>query len=336
MPPFPILSVLGEIMKLPRRKFLQVAVGAAALPAMSRIAGTQPYPSRPVRLIVPFPAGQATDTIARLIGQSVSERLGQPLVIENRTGAGGNIGTEAVVRAPPDGYTLLLVGLSHAIIATLYKKLNFDFIRDIAPVASIGGGPYVMVVNPSVPAKTVPEFIAYAKANPGKINMASSGNGALTHVFGELFKTMTGINLVHVPYRGGNVPDLLPGQAQAVFVTIASCMQLISAGKLRALAVTTATRSPELPDIPTVGESVPGYEASAWYGVGAPRNTSAEVIDMLNKEINAVEADPNMKARLDGLGVNPMSMTSAEFGKFIATETEKWGKVIQAANIKAE
>jgi tripartite-type tricarboxylate transporter receptor subunit TctC len=323
-------------MKLPRRRFLHLAAGAAAVPAGSRFAWAQAYPSRPVRIIVPFPAGQASDSIARLMGQWLSERLGEAFVIENRTGAGGNIGTEAVVRAPPDGYTLLLVGLSQPINATLYKKLNFDFIRDIAPVASIGGGPYVMVVNPSVPAKTVPEFIAYAKANPGKINMASSGNGALTHVFGELFQAMTGINLVHVPYRGGYVPDLLGGQTQVVFGTIASCMQLISSGKLRALAVTSATRSPELPDIPTVGESVPGYEASAWYGIGAPRNTPAEVIDKLNKEINAVEADPNMKARLDGLGVNPMSMTSAEFGKFIATETEKWGKVIQVANIKAE
>ena len=324
-------------MELPhRRRFLRLAAGAAAVPAVSRRAWAQAYPSRPVRIIVPFPAGQASDAIARLMGQWLSERLGEAFVIENRTGAGGNIGTEAVVRAPPDGYTLLLVGLSNAINATLYKKLNFDFIRDIAPVASIGGGPYVMVVHPSVPAKTVPEFIAYAKANSGKINMASSGNGALTHVFGELFKTMTGINLVHVPYRGGYVPDLLGGQTQVVFGTIASCMQLISAGKLRALAVTTATRSPELPDTPTVGESVPGYEASAWYGVGAPRNTPAEMIDKLNKEINAVEADPNMKARLDGLGVNPMSMTSAEFGKFIAAETQKWGKVIQAANIKAE
>jgi tripartite-type tricarboxylate transporter receptor subunit TctC len=323
-------------MKLPRRRFLHLAAGAAAVPAVLRFAWAQAYPSRPVRIIVPFPAGQASDSIARLMGQWLSERLGEAFVIENRTGAGGNIGVEAVVRAPPDGYTLLLVGLSHAINATLYKKLNFDFIRDIAPVASIGGGPYVMVVNPAVPAKTVAEFVAYAKANPGKINMASSGNGALTHVFGELFKTMTGINLVHVPYRGGYVPDLLAGQTQVVFGTIASCMQLISAGKLRALAVTTATRSPELPDIPTVGESVPGYKASAWYGVGAPRNTPAEVIDMLNKEINAAVADPDMKTRFAGLGVDLVSMTSAEFGKFIADETEKWGKVIRAANIKAE
>jgi tripartite-type tricarboxylate transporter receptor subunit TctC len=322
--------------KLPRRTFLRLAAGAAALPAVSRIAWAQTYPSRPVRIIVPFPAGQATDSIARLVGQSLSERLGQAFVIENRTGAGGNIGTEAVVRAPPDGYTLLLAGLSSAINATLYKKLNFDFIQDIAPIASIGGGPYVMVVNPSVPAKTVSEFIVYAKANPGKINMASSGNGSVSHVFGELFKMMTGVNLVHVPYRGGYVPDLLGGQTQVVFGTIASCIQLINAGKLRALAVTTATRSPALPDVPVMSESVPGYMADQWYGLGAPRNTPAEVIDKLNKEIAAVAANPNMKARLDGLGVDPMSMTSAEFGKFVADESEKWGKVIRAANIKAE
>src|ERR1700730_8652442 len=336
MPPFPILSVLGEIMKLPRRKFLQVAVGAAALPAMSRIARAQTYPSRPVRLIVPFPAGQATDTIARLIGQSVSERLGQPLVIENRTGAGGNIGTEAVVRATPDGYTLLLVGLSNAINATLYKKLNFNFIRDIAPVASIGGGPYIMVVNPSVPARTVPEFIAYAKANSGKINMGSSGSGSVSHIFGELFKMMAGIQLLHVPYRGGYAPDLLAGQVQVVFGTISSCIQYVRSNMLRALAGTTATRSDALPDIPPLAEFLPDYEASQWYGVGVPKDTPAEVTEKLNKEINAVAADPNIKARLAGLGVEPMSMTSAAFGKFITDETEKWGKVIQAANIKAE
>src|SRR5262249_53531067 len=323
-------------MKLPRRRFLQLAAGAPVLSAVSRFAWAQAYPTRPVRIIVPFPAGQASDSIARVIGQSLSERLGQAFVMENRTGAGGNIATQGGVGAPPAGSTPLLGGRANAINATLYQKLNFDFIRDVAPVASIGGGPYVMVVNPSVPARTVPEFVAYAKANPGKINMASSGNGALTHVFGELFKTMTGINLVHVPYRGGYVPDLLGGQTQVVFGTIASCMQLISARKLRALAVTTATPSPELPDIPTVSESVPGYEASAWYGIGAPRNTPAEVIDMLNKEINAVGADSHMKTRLAGLGVDFVSMTSAEFGKFIADETEKWGKVIRAANIKAE
>jgi tripartite-type tricarboxylate transporter receptor subunit TctC len=323
-------------MNLLRRQFLHLAAGAAAVPAMPRIARAQPYPSRTVRIIIPFPAGQATDTIARLMGQSLSERLGQPFVIENRTGAGGNIGTETVVRATPDGYTLLLVGLSSAINATLYEKLNFNFIRDIAPVASIGGGPYVMVVNPSVPAETVPEFVAYAKANSGKINMASSGNGSVSHVFGELFKMMTGVNLVHVPYRGGYVPDLLSGQVQVVFGTISSCIQYVMGGMLRALAVTTATRSDALPDIPTLAEFVPGYEASQWYGVGAPKDTPAAVIDKLNKEINAVAADPIIKARLAGLGVDPMSMTSAEFGKSIAAETEKWAKVIRAANIKAE
>ena len=323
-------------MTLPRRQFLHLAAGAAALPAMPRIARAQPYPSRLVRIIIPFPAGQATDTVARLMGQSLLERLGQPFVIENRTGAGGNIGTETVVRATPDGYTLLLVGLSNAINATLYEKLNFNFIRDIAPVASIGGGPYIMVVNPSVPAKTVPEFVAYAKANSGKINMASSGSGSVSHVFGELFKMMTGVNLVHVPYRGGYVPDLLSGQVQVVFGTISSCIQYVMGGMLRALAVTTATRSDALPDIPTLAEFVPGYEASQWYGVGAPKDTPAAVIDKLNNEINAVAADPIIKARLAGLGVDPMSMTSAEFGKSIAAETEKWAKVIRVANIKAE
>jgi tripartite-type tricarboxylate transporter receptor subunit TctC len=326
----------GNLMKLPRRKFVHLAAGAAALPAVSRVATAQAYPTRPVRIIVPFPAGQASDTIARLMGQSLSERLGQTFVIENRTGAGGNIGTESVVRATPDGYTLLLVGVSNAMNATLYKKLNFNFIREIAPVASIGGTPYVMVINPSVPAKTVPEFIAYAKANPGKINMGSSGSGSVSHVFGERFKMMTGINLVHVPYRGGYVPDLLSGQVQIVFGTISTCIQYIRGGMLRALAVTTATRSDVLPDIPTLAEFVPGYEASQWYGVGAPKDTPAEVLDKLNKEINAVAADPLIKARLAGLGVDPMSMTSAAFGKFIADETEKWGNVIRALNIKAE
>jgi tripartite-type tricarboxylate transporter receptor subunit TctC len=323
-------------MKLPRRTFLHLAAGAAALPAVSRIAWAQAYPSRPVRIIVPFPAGQATDTIARLMGQSLLERLGQPFVIENRTGAGGNMATESVVRATPDGYTLLLVGLPNAVNATLYSKLNFNFIRDIAPVASIGGGPYVMVVNPSVPAKTVPEFIAYAKANPGKINMGSSGSGAASHVFGERFKMMTGINLVHVPYRGAYLPDLLSGQVQIVFGTITTCIQYIRSGMLRALAVTTATRSDVLPDIPTLAEFVPGYEASYWYGLGAPKDTPAEVIDKLNREINAVAVDPLIKARLASLGVDPVLMTSAEFGKFIADQTEKWGKVIRAANLKAD
>ena len=315
---------------------MHLAAGAAALAAGPRIARAQAYPSRPVRIIVPFPAGQASDTVARLVGQSLSERLAQPFVIENRTGAGGNIGTEGVVRATPDGHTLLLMGLSNAMNATLYKKLNFNFIREIAPVASIGGAPYVMVVNSSVPAKTVPEFIAYAKANPSKINMGSSGSGSVSHIFGERFKMMTGVNLVHVPYRGGYVPDLLSGQVQVVFGTISSCIQYIRGGMLRALAVTTLTRSDVLPEIPTLAEFVPGYEASQWYGIGAPKDTPAEVIDKLNTEINAVTAHPLIKARLAGLGVDPMSMTSAAFGTFIADEAERWGKVIRTADIKAE
>ena len=285
-------------MKLPRRQFLHLAAGAAALSAVSRIAWAQTYPMRPVRIIVPFPAGQATDTIARLVGQSLSERLGQSFVIKNRTGAGGNIGAESVVRATPDGYTLLLVGVSNAVNATLYKKLNFNFIREIAPVASIGGSPYVMVVNPSVPAKTVPEFIAYAKANPGKINMGSTGSGSVSHVFGERFKTMTGINLVHIPYRGGYVSDLLSGQVQIAIGTISTNIQYIRGGMLRALAVTTATRSDVLPDIPTLAEFVPDYEARQWYGVGAPKDTPAEVIEKLNNEIKTIAADPTIKAGL--------------------------------------
>ena len=324
-------------MKLRRRAILRLAAGAAALPALSRIASAQSYPTRSVRLIVGFPAGQATDGLARLIGQALSERLGQQFFIENRTGAGGNIGTEAVVRAEPDGYTLLAeIMTTNAINATLYEKLDFNFIRDIAPVASIGGGPYVMVVNSSVPAKTVPEFIAYAKANPDKINMGSSGVGSATHVFGELFKMMTGIKMVHVAYRGGYVPGLLGGQVQVVFGTIASCIQFVRAGQLRALAVTTAARSDALPDIPAIAEFVPGYEASISYGIGAPRNTPAEVIEKLNKEVNAVVADPKIKARLADLGVEPTPMTPTEFGKLVADETEKWAKVIKAGGIKAD
>jgi tripartite-type tricarboxylate transporter receptor subunit TctC len=321
-------------MKLPRRRFLHLAAAAAALSTGSRVAWAQSYPTRAVRIIIPWPAGQATDTVARLIGQSLAERLVQPFVMENRPGAGGNIGTEVVVRAPPDGYTLLLVNLSNAINTTLYKKLNFDFLRDIAPVASIGGGPYVMVINPSVPAKTVPEFIAYAKANPGAVNMASSGNGSTTHIFGELFKMMTGVNLVHVAFRGGYVPDLLGGRVQVAFGSISSSIEYIRAGLLRALAVTSAARADVLPDVATMGEFLPGYEASTWYGVGAPRNTPAEVIDKLNREINAVTAEPQIKMRLAAIGVDPTPMTSAEFGKSIAAETEKWGKVITTANIK--
>jgi len=323
-------------MQLSRRAVLRLIAASAALPAAARMTWAQAYPARPLRIIVPFPAGQASDTVARLVGQSLSQRLGQPFVIENRTGAGGNIGTESVVRAMPDGYTLLLASLSNAVNATLYKKLNFDFIRDIAPVASIGGGPYLMVVNPSVPAKTVSEFIAYAKTNSGKINMGSSGSGSVSHIFGELFKMLTGVSLVHVPYRGGYVPDLLSGQVQVVFGTISSCIQYVRSGMLRALAVTSATRSDALPDIPALAEFVPGYEASQWYGIGAPKETPADVVEKLNKAVNAVAADPAIRARLAGLGIDPTPMTSSAFGTFIADETEKWGKVIRAANIQVE
>jgi len=301
-----------------------------------RCAVAQAYPTRPVRIIVPFPAGQATDTVARLMGQSLSERLGQAFVIENRTGAGGNIGTEAVANAPPDGYMLLLAGLSSVLNAALHKKVNFNFIQDIAPVACIGGSPYVLVINPSIPANTVPELIRYARENPGKINMGSSGDGSVSHVFGELFKMMTGTDLVHVPNRGGYVQDLLGGQTQVVFGTIASCIELIRAGKLRALAVTTATRSPALPDVATVGEHVAGYDANQWYGLGAPSNTPAEIVSKLNSEINVSLADAKLMARLTDLGVNPMPGTSADFRNLIADETEKWGKVILTSNIKAQ
>ena len=322
-------------MKLPRRKFMHLATGAAALPALSRVAWSQTYPARPVRIVVGLPPATAADIIARLVGQWLSERLGQQFVIENRPGAGSNIGTEVVVRASPDGYTLLLAVTANTVNATLYEKLSFNFIRDIAPVASIVATTYVLVVNPSVPAKTVAEFIAYASANPGKINMASTGNGSGTHVFGELFKMMTGVNMVHVPYRANFYPDLLGGQVQAAFVTTVSSIAYIRGGKLRALAVTTAARSRALPDIPTVGEFVPGYEASGWEGIGAPKNTPVEIIDKINKEINLALADPKMKARFADLGVEPMPMSPAAFGKFIADETEKWGKVIRTANIKA-
>jgi len=321
-------------MKFHRRKFLELTGAAAALPAMVRAARAQPYPSRPVRLVVPFPAGQATDTIARLVGQSLSERLGQALVIENRTGAGGNIGTEVVVRAAPDGYTLLLMGLSNSVAAALYKNLNYNFMSDIAPVAIIGDSPYVMVVNPTLPANTVAEFIAYAKAHEGKINMGSSGSGSVSHIFGEHFAMMAGIKFIHVPYRSGYVPDLLAGRVQLVFGTISTTVQYLRNGMLRALAVTTARRSEVLPEVPTLGEFLPGYAGSQWYGVGAPKKTPIEAIDKVNKQINAVMADPVVKERLAGLGVEPVSMTSAEFGTFIAAESDKWGKVIQAANIQ--
>jgi tripartite-type tricarboxylate transporter receptor subunit TctC len=325
-------------MKLPRRNFLHLAVSAAALSAVSRIARAQAYPTRPVHLIVPFAPAGPSDILARVIGQSLSERLSQPFVIEDRPGGGGNIGTEAVVRAPADGYTLLIVGAWNAVNATFYDKLNYNFIRDIAPVASIIRTPFVMAVNPTVPAKTVPEFIAYAKASPGKINYASAGTGTSSHLTGELFKMMAGVEMVHVPYRGSTPAetDLLGGQVQVMFDATPSSLPHIRAGKLRPLAVTTATRMEILPDVPTVGEFVPGYEASIWFGIGAPRNTPPDIIEKLNKEINAALADPKLKARLAELGGTVLAASPTDFGKLIADETEKWGKVIRAANIKAE
>ena len=323
-------------MKPTRRTFLHLTAGAVTLPAVSRIARAETYPTRPVHLIVAFAAGGTNDTVARSLGQALSERLGQRVIIENRTGAGSNIGTEVVVRAPPDGYMLLMAGTPNAINATLYDNLSFNFIRDIAPVAGIMRYPYIMVVNSSFPAKTVPEFIAYAKANPGKINMASAGNGTAPHIFGELFMMMTGVNMLHVAYRGNYFSDLIGGQVQAVFSPLPSTIGYIRAGTLRPLAVTTATRSDALPDIPTIGDFVPGYEASSWQGVGAPKNTPAAIIDMLNREINAVIDDPKMKARLADLGGTALSSSPADFGKLIADETEKWAKVIREANIKPE
>jgi tripartite-type tricarboxylate transporter receptor subunit TctC len=325
-------------MKLPRRNFLHLAAGAAALPAVSRIAWAQAYPTRPVRVIVGFAPGGPVDIIARLISQWLSERLAQQFIVENRPGAGSNIGTEAVVRAPADGYILLLITSTNAINTTLYDKLNFNFIRDIEPVASLLRTTHVMAVHPSVPAKTVPEFIDYAKANPGKINMASGGIGSAPHIYGELFKTMTGVDLVQVHYRGAGpaLVDLLAGQVQIIFVNTAASIEYIRAGRLRALAVTTETRSEALPDVPTVGEFLPGYEASGWNGVGVPKGTPAEIIDKLNREINTALADPKIKARLADLGAIVFANTPAEFGKFIADETEKWGKVVKFANIKAD
>lgn len=322
--------------KFPRRQFLHLAAGVAALPTVSRFAWAQAYPARPVRIVVGYAAGGSTDILARLLGQWLSERLSQPFLIENRLGAGGNIATEAVVRAPPDGYTLLLADAPAAVNATLYDKLNFNFIRDISPVASIVRAPSLIVVNPSFPAKTVPEFIAYAKANSGKINMASVTG--LQYLGGELFKMMTGVDMVHVPYRGGApaLTDLIGGQVQVYFPGLAASIEYIRAGKLHALAVTTATRSEALPDIPTVGEFVPGFEYSAWYGIGAPKNTPAEIIDKLNREINAALADPRMKVRLAELGGTGLGGSPADFGKLIAEETEKWGKVIRANNIKPD
>jgi tripartite-type tricarboxylate transporter receptor subunit TctC len=323
-------------MKLPRRSFLHLAAAAVALPAASRFAWAQTYPTRSVRIVVGFPAGGGNDIVARLMGQWLSERLGQPFIIENRSGAGGNIGTEVVVRAPPDGYTLLLVAAPNAINVTLYDKLNFNFIRDVAPVAGIIGVPNVIVVNPLVPARTVPELIAYAKAKPGKINYASSGNGTPSHVSAELFKMMTGVQMVHVPYRGQGpaVTDLLGGQVQVMFGTMPTTIEYIRAGSLRALAVTTASRWEGMADLPTVSESVLGYEASQWYGIGAPKNTPAEIVDRLNREINGGLADPTLKARLVDLGGTVLPGSPADFGKLIADEIEKWAKVVKFANVQ--
>ena len=325
-------------MKLSRRQFLHLAAGAAALLAMSRFARAQAYPTRPVRLIVPFGPAGATDITARLIGQWLSERLGQQFVIENRPGAGGNIATEVVVEAAADGHTLLLINISNAVNATLYQKLKYDFIRDIAPVASISHENYGMEVHPSFPAKTVPEFIAYAKANPGKLNMASPGNGTGPHMAGELFKIMAGVDMVHVPYRGSPpaLTDLLAGQVQVMFSPLSSSIEYVRGGQLRALAVTTAVRSEVLPNLPTVGEFVSGYEASGWFGVGAPRKTPVEIIERLNREINAGLAHRKLKARLADLGAAVFIGSPSDFAKHIAEETEKWGKVIQTANIRAD
>jgi tripartite-type tricarboxylate transporter receptor subunit TctC len=325
-------------MKIPRRRFLELAAGAAALPATSRAARAQAYPMRPVRLVVGFPPGGTGDIVARLVGQWLSERLGQPFIIENRPGAASNIATEAAVRAAPDGYTLLLASVANAVNATLYQKLNYNFIREIVPVATIASTPQVLDVNLSLPTKTVPEFIVYAKANPGKLSMGSGGIGSPEHVAGELFKIMTGVNIVHVPYRGGApaVADLLGGHLQVMFDVMPTSIGYIRTGKLRALAVTTATRSEALPALPTLSDFVPGYEASVWVGLGAPRSTPAAIIDKLNDEINAMLADPKMKARFTDLGATVLPGSPADFEKLIADETEKWGKVVKFAGLKVD
>jgi tripartite-type tricarboxylate transporter receptor subunit TctC len=325
-------------MKLPRRRFLQLAAGAAVLPAVSQVARAQAYPSRPVRIIVGFPPGGPSDLLARLVGQWLSDRLGQPFIIENRPGASGNIATEQVIRAPADGYTLLLVVPGNAVTDVLYDKLSFSLTRDTAPVSGISNGPLVMAVNPTLPVHTVPEFIAYTKARPGEINFASPGIGATIHLCGELFNIMTGVKMVHVPYRG-NAPaltDLVAGQVQLMFADTPSSIGHINAGKLRALAVTTAERSDILPDVPTVNELLPGFVASNWFGIAAPKVTPPEIIDRLNKEINIALAEPRIKARLADLGAAPLAGSPADFGKFIANEAGKWGKVIRTAGIKAE
>ena len=325
-------------MKLARRTFVYLALGAAVLPLVPRNASGQIYPARPVRLICAFPAGGPNDTLARLIGQWLSERLGRPFVVENRPGAATNIATEAVVRAPPDGYTLLLVAQVNAINVTLYERLNFNFIRDIAAVAGIMRVPSILEVNPSVPVHTVPEFIAYAKANPGRLNMASAGNGTSSHLSGELFKIMTGVDILHVPYRGAAaaLTDLIAARVQVYFDLMPNSIAHVRSGKVRPLAITTTTRSGALPDLPSVGDFVPGYEVNTWFGVGAPRGTPADIVDKLNEEINAALADPQMKARLAELGGTVLAGTPADFEKLIADETEKWARVIRAANIKPD
>jgi tripartite-type tricarboxylate transporter receptor subunit TctC len=325
-------------MKLPRRQFLHLAGGAAALPVVSRFARAQTYPTRPVRIIVPFAPAGTTDVAARIIAQWLSERLGQQFVIENRPGAGGNIGIEAVVRAPSDGYTLLMTDPSPTIGATLYDKLNFNFIQDIAPVINVLRSPFVVVINPGVPTKTLPEFITYAKTNPGKVNMGSAGTGSTQHVAGELFKMMAAVDMVHVPYRGGGpaLTDLIAGQVQVMFLPPAISIEHIRAGKLRPLAVTSAKHFEALPDIPSVGEFVAGYEATTWFGIGAPKSTSNAIIERLNQEINAALADPKIRTRITDLGGTVLPGAPADFGKLIVEDTEKWAKVIRAANIKPE
>ena len=325
-------------MAIPRRTFLQLAGGTVMLPVLPGTVRAQAYPAKPVRIVVGFAPGNAADVITRLTGQSLSDRLGQPVVIENRAGAGGTLGTEAVVRSAPDGYSLVSCSSADAVNAAIYDKLNYNFLRDIVPVAAIAGGPLVLVVNPSFAAKTVPEFIAYAKANPGKVSYASAGIGTVVHVAGELFKAMAGVNLVHVPYRGlaPAVTDLLGGQVQAIFSTMPPVIEHIKAGTLRGLAVTSAARYDALPDLPTIGDALPGYEATITFGLGAPRNTPADIIDRLNKETNAALADPAIKVKLAGLGVVPSPQSSAQFGKLLADETEKWSTVIKSAGIKPE
>jgi tripartite-type tricarboxylate transporter receptor subunit TctC len=323
-------------MRASRRQWLRLSVGAAALTVLAQDASALDYPTRPARIIVGFPAGTSSDITARLMAQWLSQQLGQQFVVEDRPGAGTNIAADTVVHATPDGYTLLWVTQTNAINAALYDNLNFDFIRDIEPVASILRVPAVMMINPSVPAKTVPEFIAYAKANPGKINMSSPGSGSINHVAGEMFKMMAGVNLVHIPYRSSQFPDLLAGQVQVTFNPLPSSLDFIRSGKLRALAVTSATRSDALPDVPTIGEFLPGYEATAWFGIGAPKNTPAEIVEKLNNTINAGLADPQLKARLIDLGGAPAPSSPADFTSFIASETEKWAKVVKSSGAKPE